>query len=140
MTADSGGFESRSSHTINPFNHITNMLIYSIIITILFAGLVVVEIIRERKNAEDIEALKEDIRKVEHKHAWQRFRMCDGLADGYYLRFEAKGYEVRMRKTVGTDAAHPSPAYILIKSFPYGDDPDFALLQAEELLDKLNEK
>lgn len=46
------------------------MLIYSIIITILFAGLVVVEIIRERKNAEDIEALKEDIRKVEHKHAW----------------------------------------------------------------------
>lgn len=29
---------------------------------------------------------------------------------------------------------------ILLKSFPKSDDPDFARLQAEELLEKLNEK
>lgn len=30
--------------------------------------------------------------------------------------------------------------YCLIKAFPFGDDKEFALLEANELLDKLNEK
>lgn len=32
-----------------------------------------------------------------------------------------------------------SPQPILIKRFPKADDPDFALLQAEELLERINE-
>lgn len=39
---------------------------------------------------------------------------------------------------MSVDSKHET--YVIIKRFDYGDDPDFALLEAHELLDHLNEK
>lgn len=47
----------------------------------------------------------------------------------------ASGYRVVMVFNRGKDVCS-----VCVKEFPYGDDEDFALLQAEELRDKINEK
>lgn len=61
-------------------------------------------------------------------------RLSDGLHDGYTAVYDnvRKEWRVLMYKC--------GVGHIVIKVFPYGDDPAYARLCAEELLDKLNER
>lgn len=61
-------------------------------------------------------------------------RMSDGIHDGYSTVYDnvRKEWRVLMHKT--------GMGHIVVKVFPYGDDPAYARLCAKELVEKLNER
>lgn len=112
----------------------------AVVCAFLLGCSVVISTQRDKHN----KALKAEVKKLNHR--------LDYIADSakcdrnYKVEEdeEAKVYNVVMSVTIhqwkgrcyAIDAIHPC----LIKAFPFYDDKEFAYNEAEELLDKLNEK
>lgn len=112
----------------------------AVVCAFLLGRSVVISTQRDKHN----KALKAEVKKLNHR--------LDYIADSakcdrnYKVEEdeEAKVYNVVMSVTIhqwkgccyAIDAIHPC----LIKAFPFYDDKEFAKNEAEELLDKLNEK
>lgn len=112
----------------------------AVVCAFLLGRSVVISTQRDKHN----KALKAEVKKFNHR--------LDYIADSakcdrnYKVEEdeEAKVYNVVMSVTIhqwkgccyAIDAIHPC----LIKAFPFYDDKEFAKNEAEELLDKLNEK
>lgn len=94
--------------------------------------------------AKRLTTLKDDNKKLRHRLDYiadsskhNRFYEVeeDELSDAYNVNLK-----VYIRSSTYYGETLDTVCYCLIKSFPFADDKDFALLSAQELLDKLNEK
>ena len=94
--------------------------------------------------AKRLATLKDDNKKLRHRldyiadsSKYDRFYEIeeDELSHAYNVNLKVYVHSPKSRYT-----KIDTICYCLIKSFPFADDKDFALLTAQELLDKLNEK
>lgn len=83
----------------------------------------------------EIKKLKHRLDRIADSSKYDRYYEIeeDELTDAYNVNLKVY---VRVLACGHLDTV----CYCLIKSFPFADDKDFALLEAQELLDKLNEK
>lgn len=112
----------------------------AVVCAFLFGRSAVISNIRYNRNTQ----LKAEVKKLNHR--------LDCIADSskfdrYYEIEEdecAEAYNVNMKVYVRVSSyagEHiDTCCYCLIKQFPFADDKEFAHNEAEELLDKLNEK
>lgn len=112
--------------------------------TVLVVALIVVEVYRERKNKEEYKYLEERYKDVCDDRTRSEYTLI-GLTNSEFIKFEVdecmSDYVVTGVKAVSDVISDKVvPHEIIIKTFPKCDDPDFALLLAQELCDKLNEK
>lgn len=122
----------------------TTVTTISIILTAVLAFLLGRCMYINSRRATRISNQKAEINKLTHR--------LDRIADSskYDRHYEieedelSNAYNVNLKVYVHTSTYYGSEidtiCYCLIKSFPFADDKEFAHNEAEELLDKLNEK
>lgn len=94
---------------------------------------------RLRKEAEAIrESAKEEIASLQQQLDF--FKRTQIKSDQLPVAFPLESDGVEIRVSARYVVNHCAYADVLIKSFPIADDEGFARLEAEELLDHLNEK
>lgn len=100
-------------------------------------------VISTRRNIHN-KKIEAEVKKLNHRLD----RIADSSKYDRYYEIEedelANAYNVNMKVYVRVDWAGGQDidtcCYCLIKQFPFADDKEFAKNEAEELLDKLNEK
>ncbi len=122
----------------------TTVTTISIILTAVLAFLLGRCAYISSRRATGLSNQKAEIKKLQHR--------LDCIADSskYDRHYEieedelSNAYNVNLKVYVHTSTYYGSEidtvCYCLIKSFPFADDKEFAHNEAEELLDKLNEK
>ncbi len=96
------------------------------------------------RRADKIKKQKDEIKKLSHRLD----RIADSSKYDRYYEIEEdelrEAYNVNMKVYVRVSSyagEHiDTVCYCLVKAFPFADDKEFAHIEAEELLDKLNEK
>lgn len=118
----------------------TTVTTISIILTAVLAFLLGRCMYISSRRATRISNQKENIKKLQHR--------LDEIADSpnsfrfYEIEEDelSNAYNVNLKIHIFYSNDFDTVCYCLIKSFPFADDKEFAHNEAEELLDKLNEK
>ena len=120
----------------------TTVSTLSICLAVLFAFLLGRSAVISTRRDNHNKKLKAEVKKLNHR--------LDRIADSskydryYEIEEDANAYNVNMKVYVRVSSyagEHiDTCCYCLIKQFPFDDDKGFAKSEAEELLDKLNEK
>ena len=92
---------------------------------------------RLNKAKDERDKLSRSLDKIENSSKYDRYFEIEEDDDNAVYRVFMKVY---VRKSSYAGEHIENICYCLIKEFPHEDDKGFALREAEELLDKLNEK
>lgn len=122
----------------------TIVTIFSICLAVVLAFLLGRCIYISNRRATRLSKQKAELKKLQHRLD----KIADSSKYDRYYEIEEDGiagaYNVNMKVYVRVSSfagEHiDTCCYCLIKTFPFDDDKEFALNEAQELLDKLNEK
>lgn len=120
----------------------TTVSTLSICLAVLFAFLLGRSAVISTRRDNHNKKLKAEVKKLNHR--LDRIANSSKYDRYYEIEEDANAYNVNMKVYVrvnwvgGQDI--DTCCYCLIKQFPFADDKGFAKNEAEELLDKLNEK
>lgn len=112
------------------------------ILALICAAITAVTAALNIRRAKTIKTLKSENKKLSNR--LNRIAMSLPCDRRYEIEADRYGFHINLIVTVrvySLAGEHIDTfCYCRIKSFPFADDKDFALLSAQELLDKLNEK
>ena len=102
-----------------------------------FAVISTCRLIRLNKTKDERDKLSRSLDRIENSSKYDRyFEIEEDDSNAVYRVF----MKVYVRKSSYAGEHIENICYCLVKAFPYEDDKHFARSEAEELLDKLNEK
>lgn len=92
---------------------------------------------RYNKVKEERDKLSRCLDSIEDSSKYDRYFEVEEDNDKSLFRVNMKVY---VRRSTFTGVHIENVCFCLVKEFPYEDDKDFAFSEAEELIDKINEK